>query len=153
MQLQLPILLRSPSFSTTPAKVSSMAFSDPIQAKIGILGQVSNHFGVIETNGRGMLHSHALVWFAGNLDFATLRQRILHDNDFAQRIIRYLESIIVHSIDSLIHDNAEVGPADLPPSSKDQESDDDFYMRLKTDSNAVAQKIQMHSSKHNATCF
>ena len=29
--------------------------------KIGILGKVSNHFGVIETNGRGMLHLHALV--------------------------------------------------------------------------------------------
>ena len=100
-----------------------------------------------------MLHSHALVWLAGNLDFATLRQRILHDNDFAQRIIRYLESIIVHSIDSYTNDNAEVGPADLPPSSKGQESDDDFYMRLATDSNAVAQKTQMHSSKHNATCF
>ena len=100
-----------------------------------------------------MLHSHALVWLAGNLDFATLRQRILHDNDFAQRIIRYLESIIVHSIDSYTNDNAEVGPADLPPSSKGQESDDDFYMRLATDSNAVAQKTQMHSLRHNATCF
>ena len=29
--------------------------------KIGILGKVSNHFGVIETNGRGMLHLHTLV--------------------------------------------------------------------------------------------
>jgi hypothetical protein len=39
MQLQLPILLRSPSFSTTPAKVSSMAFSAPIQAKLEYLGK------------------------------------------------------------------------------------------------------------------
>ena len=29
--------------------------------KIGILGKVSNHFGVIETNDHGMLHLHALV--------------------------------------------------------------------------------------------
>ena len=41
----------------------------------------------------------------------------------------------------------------MPPSSKGQESDDDFYMRLATDSNAVAQKTQMHSLRHNATCF
>ena len=29
--------------------------------RIGILGQVRNHFGVVETNGCGMLHLHALV--------------------------------------------------------------------------------------------
>ena len=38
-----------------------------------ILGQVSKHFGVVEMNGRGMLHVHALVWLAENLDFATLQ--------------------------------------------------------------------------------
>jgi hypothetical protein len=37
--------------------------------KTGILGDVSNYFGVAETNGRGM-HLHTLVWLAGNLGFA-----------------------------------------------------------------------------------
>jgi len=40
--------------------------------RIGILGQVSNYFGVVETNGRGMLHLHCLIWLAGNLEFFTL---------------------------------------------------------------------------------
>jgi hypothetical protein len=40
--------------------------------QIGILGHVANHFGVVETNGRGMLHLHALVWLTGNLEFGTL---------------------------------------------------------------------------------
>jgi hypothetical protein len=39
--------------------------------RVGILGQVANHFGVVETNGRGMLHLHALVWLTGNLGFST----------------------------------------------------------------------------------
>ena len=47
----------------------------------GILGQVSNHFGVVETNGRGMLHLHALIWLTGNLAFSTLRERLLEDRD------------------------------------------------------------------------
>ena len=38
-------------------------------------------------------------------------------------------------------------------SSKSEELDDDFYTKLVTDSNTVARKAQMHSSKHNATCF
>lgn len=61
---------------------------------IGILGNVSNHYGVVETNGRGMLHMHALVWVRGNLAFSTLRKRVLKDTVFAARIIDYLEKII-----------------------------------------------------------
>lgn len=33
----------------------------------GIFGDASNHFGVVETNGRGMLHLHTLIWVRGNL--------------------------------------------------------------------------------------
>src|SRR6267378_4843118 len=33
--------------------------------RMGIFGEVSNYFGVVETNGRGMLHLHSLVWLAG----------------------------------------------------------------------------------------
>ena len=43
-------------------------------SQIGIIGQVSNQFGVVETNSHGMLHFHALVWLAENLDFGTLQQ-------------------------------------------------------------------------------
>ena len=120
--------------------------------RVGILGQVTNHFGVVETNGRGMLHLHALVWLTGNLGFGTLRARVLRDKSFASRMIRYLESIIMHSIDLDLRD----GPSELafiPPSSKGAEADDEFHSRLYIDSNAIASKKQVHSSNHNATCF
>ena len=68
-------------------------------------------------------------------------------------MIQYLESIILQSIDSSINENTEIGLGCAPPSSKDQESDYEFYIRLAADSNAVASKAQVHSSKHNATCF
>ncbi|KAF8860612.1 hypothetical protein BDZ45DRAFT_310087 [Acephala macrosclerotiorum] len=67
--------------------------------RIGILGQVSNYFAMIKTNGCGMLHLHALVWLIGNLEFSTLRDRVLRDKTFASRMIRYLESVIAHGID------------------------------------------------------
>jgi Helitron helicase-like domain at N-terminus len=38
----------------------------------GIFGEVSTYFGVVESNGRGMLHMHSLIWLAGNLDFLNL---------------------------------------------------------------------------------
>jgi len=93
--------------------------------QIGILGQVGNHFGVVETNGRGMLHLHALVWLTGNLEFTTLRERLQQDTPFARRVINYLESIIVESIISDNDDSdctaADAKPANVAPPSKENE--------------------------------
>ena len=120
--------------------------------QIGILGQVSNHFGVVETNGRGMLHVHALVWLDGNLEFNNLRHRVQYDSDFASRMMQYLDSIIVESI-STNNDETEAALANVPPSSRREEPDQEFDIKLTADSHAVARKVQLHSPNHNATCF
>ncbi len=39
---------------------------DSSKSEGGILGPISDYFGVVETNGRGMLPLHFLVWVAGN---------------------------------------------------------------------------------------
>jgi hypothetical protein len=98
-----------------------------------------------------MLHLHALIWLTGNLAFNTLRERLLEDSTFAATMIRYLESIIVQSID--IDSSTETEPADIPPSSKGQDSNHQFHVKLSADGNAVACRKQVHSKNHNATCF
>lgn len=72
----------------------------PDNGEAGIFGPISTYFGVVETNGRGMLHLHCLVWLMGNLDFFNLREKLLHDPDFAFKMVQYLDSIISESIDS-----------------------------------------------------
>ena len=119
----------------------------------GILGDVSNHYGVVETNGRGMLHSHAIVWLKGNLAFGTLRSRVLSDTEFAARVVRYLEAIIIQSIDESITHDPEVNLPATGPSAGDSESDHEFHLRLAHDSNLVARSKQLHSKNHFATCF
>ena len=119
----------------------------------GILGDVSNHYGVVETNGRGMLHLHAMVWLRGNLSFANLRSRVLADTDFATRVLHYLESVIIQSIDETTLVDPEVNLAPMCPSASDPESDRDFHLRLANDSNLVARAKQLHSKSHFATCF
>jgi hypothetical protein len=119
----------------------------------GILGDVSNHYGVVETNGRGMLHLHAMVWLRGNLAFSTLRSRVLSDSEFADRVIRYLEKIIIQSVDGSISNDPEVNLPAAGPSACDPESDHEFLLRLTHDSNLVARSKQLHSKSHFATCF
>ena len=121
--------------------------------QMGVLGDVSNHFGVVETNGRGMLHLHALVWLRGNTAFTTLRDRLREDSNFADRMIRYLDSTIMHGINVSATPDVDVNPPNTPPSSKEQETDDEFLARLDQDSNVLASTKQRHSKNHMATCF
>ena len=123
----------------------------PGEGKTGILGEVSTYFGVVETNGRGMLHLHCLVWLAGNLDFLGLRGKMLQDADFARRMIGYLDSIISEQIDACESDTrADDTP---PPSTQDFETGEDYLSALHSHANAVASKRQIHSENHNSTCF
>src|SRR6266480_1743647 len=65
----------------------------------GILGEVVDYYAVIETNGRGMLHLHGLIWLHGNIGFETLRERMLQDERLARRMILYMQTVVVESID------------------------------------------------------
>jgi hypothetical protein len=84
---------------------------------VGILGDVSNHYGVVETNGRGMLHLHALVWVRGNIGFRTLRKRVLEDAAFAASMISYLEKIIIQGVDENCRDTRQVHARNKPATS------------------------------------
>lgn len=42
----------------------------------GLLEPVSIYYGMVETNGRGMLHLHFLVWLGGAFHLADLRSRL-----------------------------------------------------------------------------
>lgn len=120
---------------------------------IGALGDLSNHYGVVETNGRGMLHMHAVLWVRGNLAFTTLRNRVLGDTEFAARLIRYLEATIVQGIDESVPHDPEVNLPSTPPSAKERETDAEFFLGLSYDSNSVARRTQIHSRHHHSTCF
>ena len=108
---------------------------------------------MVETNERGMLHLHCLVWLAGNLEFRNLRARLQNDTAFAGDMIRYLKSIIKHSVDVAVENVENLRTRLQAPSAKEPESDADFMHRLHCDSNAVASKRQMHSKNHSRTCF
>jgi hypothetical protein len=121
-------------------------------AQMGILGDISNYFGVVESNGRGMLHLHTFVWMRGNLGFSQLRNRVLADGHFAGRMIQFLGSIIMHSL-HVPDRNLLEKASRAPPSPTTSESVSEFAEKLFLDSNAVARTRQLHSKHHTATCF
>lgn len=118
----------------------------------GILGEVSNYAGVVETNGRGMLHLHGFIWLTGNIDFPVLRQKLLSDPEFKVRVIDYLQSIIQASIDE---DAAKVFMTEdldeTPDTGISSQSDGDWASCMKNHGNFVAHKRNTHS--HTSTCY
>jgi hypothetical protein len=119
---------------------------------VRILGDISNYFGIVESNGRGILYLHTLIWVRGNLRFIRLRDRILADTDFANRMISYLESVVIQSLYGPNKDPTLTVP-NSPPTSTAAESDAEFMERLFCDSNSVARTKQLHSKRHTATYF
>lgn len=117
--------------------------------KIGILGDVSNYFGVVESNRRGMLYLHTLVWVRGNLGFSKLYDRILANSYFADRMVTFLESVIKYSL----HLCPQETDLTISPSPTGLQSDREFMQNLFYDSNSVTRSKQLYSTYYTATCF
>ena len=69
--------------------------------KVGILGEISNHFAVVEENNCHMLHLHGFAWVTGNMNFTDLQDWVLADLDFRNRLVSYLQASISEVVDEI----------------------------------------------------
>jgi hypothetical protein len=95
-------------------KRTKLAVSDPLSSaiffhremslffehyvKVGedsVFGRLSQYFGAVETNERGALHLHGLLWIQGNLHLSTVLQDVQAEGREAYRdqIIQYVDSV------------------------------------------------------------
>ena len=120
----------------------------------GLLGPISHHHGILKTNGRGILHLHYMLWLSENLGLADLRTRLFEDENYATRMITYLNTIISCCVDeAILQTPTLLSDQCISPIVNGCESDSDWLELINHDSNAVAAVQQMHNSSHNATCF
>ena len=64
----------------------------------GILGPIKAYFGTVESQGRGSLHLHLLIWLDHDMRPADLKDNIQDDN-FREKLKAYLEDIIKEDLD------------------------------------------------------
>ena len=60
----------------------------------GIFVLISAYFGTIETNGRGMLHLHCLVWLKRISSFFNLQRKVVDEDGFKIRLLSFLDQVI-----------------------------------------------------------
>jgi hypothetical protein len=59
----------------------------------GIFGYCDSYYGTIETQGRGSLHCHMLLWLRGHLPPGELAEQLASSNVYRNRLTRWLDSI------------------------------------------------------------
>ncbi|CAF4354735.1 unnamed protein product, partial [Adineta steineri] len=64
----------------------------------GVVGPVKAYFGTVESQGRGSLHLHLLIWLHHDLKPADMKNKI-QDPSFRENLIAYLEDIIKEDLD------------------------------------------------------
>ena len=64
----------------------------------GVLGPIKAYFGTVESQGRGSLHLHLLIWLDHNMKPADMKEKI-QDAGFREKLKTYLEDIIKEDLD------------------------------------------------------
>jgi len=108
-------------------KRTRLAISDPISSAIffhgeismffehyvqtgeeSVFGRISQYFAAVETNERGALHLHGLLWLHGNMNLASISNEVVGDDQTAylERVIQYVDSVFteVRSLHSFLPD-------------------------------------------------
>jgi hypothetical protein len=76
----------------------------------GVLGPTKAYFGTVESQGRGSLHLHLLIWLDHDMKPADLKEKV-QDVNFREKLKAYLEDIIKEDLDDFknnhAHDNSK----------------------------------------------
>ncbi|KAF5321196.1 hypothetical protein D9619_001956 [Psilocybe cf. subviscida] len=72
------------------------------ERKQGILGHVQSYIGTVETQGRGSLHLHMLLWLQ-DAPTSHEMQELLKTEAFKDRIRHYISAVIKADVDDMTH--------------------------------------------------
>ncbi|CAF3895056.1 unnamed protein product [Rotaria sp. Silwood2] len=98
----------------------------------GVLGPVKAYFGTVESQGRGSLHLHLLIWLDHDMKPADMKEKI-QDAVFRDKLKAYLEDIIKEDLDDFKEKNAfEYSNEPRSFNTPTRLSEDNIYAALRT---------------------
>ncbi|KAI6116457.1 hypothetical protein F5141DRAFT_1213054 [Pisolithus sp. B1] len=77
-----------------------------VQSSIGVLGHLSAYFGVVEAQGRGMLHLHMLLWLQ-NAPHSDDIHHLLQTSNFRERIRNFIKRNIQAHLDGFTEETIQ----------------------------------------------
>ncbi|CAF3219894.1 unnamed protein product [Rotaria sp. Silwood2] len=73
----------------------------------GVLGPMKAYFGTVESQGRGSLHLHMLLWLDHDITPSQMKEKIQNE-EFRKSFINYLEDIIKEDLSMFIPDGSNI---------------------------------------------
>ena len=120
----------------------------------GIFGHVSAYYGMTEEQLTGTLHNHMLVWLQ-NSPSPTEIQEKLKNQEFKDRLLRYLETIIKQSYPDIDIADEDLNVSEVsckhPINPDDHVNSTDFEEKLNEDVYKLVKVANTHSCRH--TCY
>ncbi|KJK73763.1 hypothetical protein H634G_10968 [Metarhizium anisopliae BRIP 53293] len=152
-------------------KRTRLAISDPLSSaeffhremtlffqhyvKVGeesVFGRISHYYGAVETNERGALHVHGLLWLHGNAYQSSMLGDIQGEDQeaYRERIVKYVDSVFSEDLDEegfcAIHAERSV-TSDISLLLRDNQR---FSASFDEEANFCAGATQIHT--HSPTC-
>ena len=78
-----------------------LGYDDSKPGKKGIFGEVQAYFGCVESQGRGSLHIHMVIWLKGAMPAESIQQKC-KETSFMQRLYKYLNQTLRQDMAHLI---------------------------------------------------
>ncbi|XP_044715996.1 AAA domain-containing protein [Hirsutella rhossiliensis] len=152
-------------------KQTRLAMSDPMSAavffhremklffdhyvKVGeesVFGRIGKYYGAVETNERGALHVHGLLWLHGNAHLSSMLADI-HGEDqaaYRERIIRYVDSVFSEDLDQEGFCAVQAERSVTSDISSLLDNTEQFSAAFDEEANFCAGATQVHT--HSPTC-
>ncbi|EXL90209.1 hypothetical protein FOIG_16527 [Fusarium odoratissimum NRRL 54006] len=120
--------------------------------KDSVFGRVSQYYGAVETNERGALHLHGLLWLQGNMYLSSLLSDVQGEEQAAyrQRVTEYVDSVFMEDLDEESFARVRAGRSVTSDVSSLLERAFQFPPTFEEEANFCAGATQIHT--HSPTC-
>ena len=123
---------------------------------VGIFGEIDAHFVMVEAQGSGNLHGHAVVWIKGAPNPKEFYEK-LRDPIYRDKVIAWVDKFVYAGFDHLFDLDIELDSIEAVRAEKKDIVEDSYNSILETERDCmkVARTIAiMHNfHKHTHTCF
>ncbi|PVH90212.1 hypothetical protein DM02DRAFT_683692 [Periconia macrospinosa] len=118
-----------------------------------VFGKISHYYATVETNDRGSLHLHGLLWLAGNMQLPSLINDMADpaEGEYRARVVQYLDSVFHERLDENAGNAVRQERKPIHPDEGMMNSTETLTAAFENESNYIAYCCQVHS--HTYTCI
>lgn len=118
-----------------------------------IFGKVSHYYATVETNDRGALHLHGMLWLEGNLPFPDLVRDMANpdEKEYQSKFRSFVDDVFTETLnESLAREAMKCGKKTTVVEAELVHNTEWLSTEFEREANFVASRCQVHH--HSATC-